>query len=145
MVCFLTIFKKYTVWRLKYNLNSLEFPAHKNSVHSSSWGIWSPQKYSRNKSTVSTIIGFTELKFNQFLQQPLTTIRHPQLELGYQTFKLLNSTKQQQEFQRHRLEFNCLRADSRKNGVAIAHGNCNERQNKFSSKFHHNTIQNKGL
>ena len=44
-----------------------------------------------------SIVGFDELKFNQFLEQPLTTIRQPQLDLGYETLKLLISTIQHQD------------------------------------------------
>ena len=36
-----------------------------------------------------SVVGFDELKFNSYLEQPLTTIRQPQIELGYETLKLL--------------------------------------------------------
>lgn len=35
------------------------------------------------------VVGFDELKFNPYLEQPLTTIRQPQIDLGYQSLKLL--------------------------------------------------------
>ena len=36
-----------------------------------------------------SVVGFDELKINPYLEQPLTTIRQPQAELGYQALKML--------------------------------------------------------
>ena len=36
-----------------------------------------------------SVVGFDELRFNRFLEHPLTTIRQPQLELGKKALKIL--------------------------------------------------------